>query len=461
MPQPPKVGAFGLAPMTRPKAKRRCLAVVLAAGEGRRMYSQRPKVLHDLAGRSLLAHTLAAVEAAGADGIAIVVAPGQDEIVGAAKRAAPAAQIFVQSAPLGTAHAVLAAQPAFASFDDILVAFADTPLVMPQTFAKLREALAEAAVAVLGFEAADPQGYGRLILDKGELTEIREDKDLSESQRGLTLCNGGLMAICGAQGPGLLESIGKANAQGEYYLTDIVAKARARGLKVAIVAAQEEEVLGINDRRQLAAAEAVLQGRLRDNAMAAGVTLLDPRRVYLSFDTQFGRDVVVEPDVFFGPGVKVGDGATIRAFSHLLGAEVGAGAIVGPFARLRPGTVLGESVHVGNFVEVKAASLGAGVKANHLAYIGDATIGPGANIGAGAITCNYDGFTKFQTNIGEGAFIGVNAALVAPVSIGAGAYIGSGSVITKDVAADALAVARPRQIEKPFWAKAFRAKHRK
>jgi bifunctional UDP-N-acetylglucosamine pyrophosphorylase / glucosamine-1-phosphate N-acetyltransferase len=457
---PPAAGSDPVA-MTS-SAQRRCLAVVLAAGDGKRMRSGRPKVLHELAGRSMLAYVLAAAASAGADRLAVVVAPGQEEIVAEAKRIAPTAEIFVQTAPLGTAHAVLAAKPAFPGFEDILIAFADTPLVTPETFAKLRHALAEShAVAVLGFEAADPAGYGRLIFEEGALAAIREDKDLREKEHGFTLCNAGLMAIEGAHCATLLEAIEKANAQGEYYLSDVVAAARCRGLKIAVVAAPEEEVLGVNDRRQLAAVESVIQERLKTKAMASGVSFLDPKRVYLSYDTTFGRDVTVEPDVFFGPRVKIGDGVAIRAFSHLEGAEVGPGAIVGPFARLRPGTVLGENVHVGNFVEVKAATLGAGVKANHLAYIGDATIGAGTNVGAGAITCNYDGFTKFHTEVGEGVFVGVNAALVAPVKIGAGAYIASGSVVTDDVAEDALVVARARQVEKPFWAKAFRAKHRK
>jgi bifunctional UDP-N-acetylglucosamine pyrophosphorylase / glucosamine-1-phosphate N-acetyltransferase len=442
-------------------AKRRCLAVVLAAGEGKRMRSERPKVLHELAGRSMLAHVLAALGTAGADRLAIVVGPNQEAVAAEATRFAPTAEIFVQKAPLGTANAVLAAKPVLSEFDDIVVAFADTPLVTPETFAKLRRALESHAIAVLGFEAADPAGYGRLIFEDGGLAAIREDKDLGENERRLSLCNAGLMAIAGAHGVALLEAIGNTNAQGEYYLSDAVAGARRRGLGVAVVSAPEEEVLGINDRRQLAAAEAVLQARLKGNAMESGVTFLAPERVHLSYDTAFGRDVRVEPDVFFGPRVKIGDDAVIRAFSHLEGAEVGPGAIVGPFARLRPGAVLGEAVHIGNFVEVKAATLGAGVKANHLAYIGDATIGAGTNVGAGAITCNYDGFTKFHTEVGEGVFVGVNAALVAPVKIGAGAYIASGSVVTDDVAADALVVARARQVEKPFWAKAFRAKHRK
>ncbi len=444
--------------------RRRCLAVVLAAGVGKRMGSRKPKVLHELAGRTMLAHVLAAVAAAGADKIAVVVGAGQEAVGAEVKRVAPEAEVFVQSAPLGTAHAVLAAKSALAEgFDDILIAFADTPLVRPATFSGLRAALAEAgaAVVVLGFEASDPKGYGRLILEGPALVAIREHKDLQEHELGLTLCNAGLMAFAGPQGLALLEAIGKINAQNEYYLTDAVAIAYARGLGAAALSVPEDEVLGINDRQQLAAAEAVLQSRLRCEAMQAGVTLLDPGSVHLSFDTELAADVTVEPNVFFGPGVRVGAGSLIRAFSHLEGAKVGEDCIVGPFARLRPGAELGDGVHIGNFVEVKAARLGPGVKANHLAYIGDATIGARTNIGAGAITCNYDGFAKFKTEVGEGAFIGVNSALVAPVKIGAGAYVGTGSVITKDVDADALALARERQIQKPGWAKAFRAKHKK
>jgi bifunctional UDP-N-acetylglucosamine pyrophosphorylase / glucosamine-1-phosphate N-acetyltransferase len=444
--------------------KRSCLAIVLAAGEGKRMRSATPKVLHDLAGRSLLAHVLSGVSAAGADRIALVVAPGHDLVVKAAKAVVPDIDIFVQSPALGTAHAVLAAKAAIAEgYDDILVAFADTPLVRPETFGRLRAGLAAArrAVATLGFFASNPRGYGRLIQENETLVAIREDRDLQDGESEIVFCNAGLMAIAGATALQLLESIGSDNAQGEYYLTDIVAAAREQGLNAVAIDAPEDEVLGINDREQLATAEAIVQERLKAAAMQAGVTFIDPTRVTLSHDTQFGRDVLVEPDVFFGPGVKVGDGVTIRAFSHLVGAEIGPRSIVGPFARLRPGASLAEDVHVGNFVEVKASTLGPGVKANHLAYIGDATIGAKTNIGAGVITCNYDGFTKFRTDIGEGVFIGVNSALVAPVKVGDGAYIGTGSVITDDVAPDSLALARSRQIEKPSWAKVFRAKHQK
>ena len=443
---------------------RKCLAIVLAAGEGTRMRSVRPKVLHQLGGRSMLAHVLSALSAAGAERLAIVVGPAQEAVVDEAKRFAPQAEFFVQAERLGTAHAVLAARDAFAAgFDDIIVAFADTPLVRAETFSALRAALAEqkSSVVALGFKADDPTGYGRLILENGELQAIREQKDASEAEGGLRLCNAGLMAFAGKDALKLLDSIGNANNQKEYYLTEAVAIARSTNLGARALIAEADEVLGVNDRSQLAAAEAVLQKRLREKAMRHGVTLLDPSSVYLSCDTQFGCDIVIEPNVFFGPGVSVGDGSVIRAFSHLEGAEIGAGVTIGPFARLRPGAKLAERVHVGNFVEIKASTLAAGVKANHLSYIGDASIGANTNIGAGTITCNYDGFGKFRTEIGEAAFIGSNSSLVAPVKIGAGAYIGTGSVVTQDVSTDALAIARAHQVEKPGWAKAFRDKHRK
>jgi bifunctional UDP-N-acetylglucosamine pyrophosphorylase/glucosamine-1-phosphate N-acetyltransferase len=432
------------------------------------MRSSRPKVLHEIAGRSLLAHVLAAVRAAGAAKIAVVVAPGQDSVAAEARRSVPEAEIFIQAEPRGTAHAVLAARDAIAAgYDDILVAFADTPLVRTETFTALRSSLAVSAgghappaVVALGFEASDPTGYGRLIMDGHELVAICEHKDLPPEDQGLSFCNAGLMAFAGEYCLRLLDAIDTANAQNEYYLTDAISAARAHGHKVAALRASEREVLGVNDRLQLAAAESILQERLREAAMRAGASLVDPQSVHLSFDTELGSDVTVEPHVYFGPGVRVADGALIRAFSHLEGAVVGPRAIIGPFARLRPGAVLAEDVHVGNFVEVKASMLGAGVKANHLAYLGDAKIGPRTNIGAGVITCNYNGFAKFTTEIGEGCFIGVNAALVAPVTIGAGAYVGTGSVITQDVPAQSLALARARQIEKPGWAKRFRDAHK-
>lgn len=445
--------------MTSNKSNMRtCLAVVLAAGEGKRMKSDLPKVLHEVAGRSMLGHVLAAVAAAGADAIAVIVGPGREDVAAQALSCAPSAEIFVQSDRLGTAHAVLRARAALErDFDDVIVAFADTPLVTAQTFAGLRAELARGVtVAALGFEAADPTGYGRFLMDGGDLAAIREHKDATEAEREIRICNAGLMALAGKPALGILDSIGNANAQGEFYLTDAVAAAREAGLRTAAVIAAESEVMGVNDRIQLAEAEAAMQRRLRASAMREGATLLDPDSVHLSFDTKLGRDVVVEPGVFFGPCVEVGDGATIKAWSHLEGATVARGASIGPFARLRPGAVIGEKAKVGNFVEIKAADIGPGAAVSHLTYIGDASIGAKANIGAGTITCNYDGFSKFRTEIGAGAFIGSNSSLVAPVRIGDRAIVGSGSVITRDVEADALALGRGRQADRPGWAKAFR-----
>jgi bifunctional UDP-N-acetylglucosamine pyrophosphorylase/glucosamine-1-phosphate N-acetyltransferase len=435
------------------------LAVVLAAGEGTRMRSARPKVLHAIANRSLLAHVLDAVGKAGGTTAAVVVGPNADAVANEAKRVLPGAEVFVQGDRKGTAHAVLAAKSAIARApDDVLVIFADTPLIRPETLVRMRDALAQgAAVVVLGFRPRDPTGYGRLIVDQGELVAIREELDASPAERAIDLCNGGLMAFAGASALAILERIGNANRKGEYYLTDAVAIARAMGLKATVIETEEDDVRGINTKAQLAETEAVLQQRLRQAAMGAGVTLVAPETVHLSVDTKFGRDVTVEPFVVFGPGVTVEDNAVIRSFSHLERAHVGKGALVGPYARLRPGAQLGEGVHIGNFVEVKEARIEAGAKANHLSYIGDATVGAGANVGAGTITCNYDGIAKHRTEIGENAFIGSNSALVAPVKIGDGAYVGSGSVITQDVPAEALAVARGRQAVKEGWAGRLRA----
>jgi bifunctional UDP-N-acetylglucosamine pyrophosphorylase / glucosamine-1-phosphate N-acetyltransferase len=439
---------------------RRALAIVLAAGEGTRMKSDRPKVLHEVAGRSMLGHVLAAVAEAGVEAVAIVIGPGREDVRAEALKLAPGAQVFVQTERRGTAHAVLAARSAIANgYDDVIVLFADTPLVTGATISALRLALAEGAgVAALGFYAANPFGYGRLLQDGvGQLLAIREEKDASAAERAVKLCNAGLMALAGREALDWLGRIGSNNAKGEYYLTDVIEIARAVGRNAGIVTAEEAEVLGVNDRIQLAEAEAVAQDRLRRAAMAAGVTMIAPETVYLCADTAFGRDVLVEPHVVFGPGVTVADGAVIHAFSHLEGASVGVGATIGPYARLRPGANLAEKAKVGNFVEIKNANVAAGAKVNHLTYIGDADIGAGANIGAGTITCNYDGFFKYRTVIGENAFIGSNSALVAPVTVGAGAYVGSGSVVTKNVAPDALAVARGRQMEKAGWGAAFRA----
>jgi bifunctional UDP-N-acetylglucosamine pyrophosphorylase/glucosamine-1-phosphate N-acetyltransferase len=438
--------------------RRSCLGIVLAAGEGVRMRSSRPKALHEVAGRAMLAHALEALAAAGAERIAVVVGPNCDAVAAAARKSAAGAEIFVQSERRGTAHATLAARAAIArGYDDILVTYADIPLITAPTLSALRQGLADGAgLVVLGFEAADPTGYGRLIERDGRLAAIREHKDASAEERAVSRCNAGPMAIAGAQAQAMLKAIGCNNAQGEFYLTDLVEIAQARGLRAEARLTGEEEVMGVNDRAQLALAEAAMQRRLRRRAMIEGATLIAPETVFLAMDTKIGRDVVIEPHVVIGAGVTIDDGAVIRAFSHLEGAHVAAEAAIGPYARLRPGADIQAKAKIGNFVEIKAASIEAGAKVNHLSYIGDARVGAGANVGAGTITCNYDGFGKYRTDIGAGAFIGSNSALVAPVTIGDRAYVGSGSVVTKDVEADALAVARGHQMTKPGWAKAFR-----
>lgn len=423
------------------------------------MQSARPKVLHELAGLSMLGHVLSTLAATGAWRVAVVVPPGQEAVIAEAKRCLPGVAIAVQKERLGTAHAVLAARAAIAEgYDDVLVALADAPLVRPETLCAMRRKLAAGknAVVVLGFAAKDPAGYGRLIIEDGTLCAIREERDAADAERAITLCNAGLMALDGRQALGLLEAIGNANSKQEYYLTDIVALARARGLKVAIESTAEEEALGINDRVQLAAVESVLQARLRAAAMLGGATLIDPQSVTLAFDTVLGRDTIIEPHVVFAQGVTIGEGTRIRSFSYLEKSVVGANAVIGPFARLRPGNDLAEDAHIGNFVELKASVIGPGAKINHLSYIGDARVGAKANVGAGTVTCNYDGLAKHRTEIGASAFIGSNSSLVAPVKIGTGAYIGSGSVITEDVAPGALALGRARQIEKPGRGARFR-----
>jgi len=423
------------------------------------MRSSRPKVLHTLAGRSLIGHVLMAVQAAGSTAVAVVLGPEHDDVLADVRQYAPEAEVFMQTQRRGTAHAVLAAKAALEKgADQIVVAFGDTPLIRPETLTRLRASLADgAAVAVVGFRPADPTGYGRLVTKGDELFAIVEDADATAAERSIELCNGGLMALDGKVALAILERIGNANRKNEYYLTEAVAVARAMNRQAIALEVTEDEVSGINTKAQLAATEAIMQRQLRQNALDAGVTLIAPDTVHLSADTKLGRDVIVEPYVVFGPGVTVDDGATIRSFSHLQGAHVGKGAIVGPYARLRPGAKLEEGVHIGNFVEVKEALIEAGAKANHLTYIGDARVGAGANVGAGTITCNYDGEAKHRTDIGKGAFIGSNSALVAPVKIGDGAYIGSGSVITSDVPADALALGRGRQTVKEGWAKRLRS----
>ncbi len=437
---------------------RSSLTLVLAAGEGTRMRSALPKVLHEVAGRSLLANVLLAAPAGKHDRLAVVVGPDHQSVADEARKLWPQAQVFVQSERKGTAHAVLAARTALAEgVDDLLIVFGDTPLVTAETFARLRAALkGDVAMAVLGFRAKDPTGYGRLLVEGDQLVAIREQADASEAERKVDLCNAGMMAFAGKTALQILERIGNANSKSEYYLTDAVGIAREMGLRATVIETHEDEVRGINTKTQLAEAESVMQQRLRHEAMEAGVTLVAPETVFLSSDTTFGRDVVIEPFVVIGPGVSIADGAVIHSFSHVTQSSIGKKVSVGPYARIRPGTSLGEGVRIGNFVETKAAVLEAGVKVNHLSYVGDAHVGTNANIGAGTIMCNYDGFDKHRTEVGAGAFVGSNSSLVAPVKIGAGSYIGSGSVITREVPEDALVVERNEQVTRPGWAKRYR-----
>jgi bifunctional UDP-N-acetylglucosamine pyrophosphorylase/glucosamine-1-phosphate N-acetyltransferase len=442
----------------------RFAAIILAAGEGTRLKSARPKVLHEIAGQPMICHVIDALRPLVPAETVIVRGSDGDSVA----RAVSPLPSVVQSPPRGTGDAVRAAGPALAAaiadIADIVVVFGDTPLLRTETIAALidaRRRAPEVAVAVAGMRPSDPAPYGRLVLDgKGALLRIVEARDADADELLIGLCNGGIMAIDARHAFDLVDRIGNDNKKREFYLTDIVAIARAQGLSCRVAELPAEELLGVNTRAELAAAERVMQDRLRRRAMDEGATLVAPETVFLSADTRLGRDVVVEPNVVFGPGVTVADNVLIRSFSHLEGATIAEGAIVGPFARLRPGAVLEPNVHVGNFVEVKATRLGAGVKASHLSYLGDSDIGAGTNIGAGTITCNYDGFNKFRTIIGDNAFIGSNTALVAPVTVGDGAYVATGSVVTSDVAADALTIARARQVDKPGRAAALRARLR-
>ena len=433
-------------------------AIILAAGMGTRMKSALPKVMHKIAGRSMISHVMDTAQRAGFAQITVVIGPEGGALADEVRTHSPTARIVVQKDRLGTAHAVSMARSELEDTRaDILVLYGDTPLIRPETLDLMCAGLRKSDMVVLGFEAGDPSGYGRLVLEaNGELAAIREDADASAVEKQISLCNSGVMAFRGGVLPGLLDRIENDNAKGEYYLTDAVELARTGGLSCGVVKAPEDDVLGINSRPQLAQAERIMQQRLRRAAMKGGASLIDPDTVYFSQDTVLGRDVVIEPCVVFGPGVRVGDRVEIKGFSHIEQAQIAEGCIIGPYARLRPGADLAPGVKVGNFVEIKKSRVLDGAKVNHLSYIGDAEIGAKANIGAGTITCNYDGFSKSLTRIGAGAFIGSNSALVAPVQIGDGAYIGSGSVITKDVQADALAVARGKQVEKPGWASAFR-----
>ena len=438
------------------------LAIILAAGKGTRMKSALPKVLHRIAGAPMLAHVMSVVAGAGLKRQSLVESPGMEEVGEVARGIEPKIEVFVQAEQLGTADAVKAAGRAYERFEGpVLVLYGDTPLLRPHTVkAVLAEIDAGADLVVIGFEAKDPTGYGRLLFDKtGALCGIREEKDASDAERALTLCNSGIMAFRSSKTlAGLLARIGNDNAKGEFYLTDAVALARGDELTARVVLADTEEVLGVNSRAELAAAEAVMQHRLRSAVMENGATLVAPETVFLSYDTKIGKDVLIEPHVVIGPGVTIDDGVSIGSFCYIEAAEIGKGAMLGPFARLRPGATLGKSAKIGNFVEIKKSEIGEGAKVNHLTYIGDASIGARANVGAGTVICNYDGFAKHRTEIGAGAFIGSNSSLVAPVKIGDGAYIGSGSVITKDVPADALALSRTPQDERPGWAAKVRAR---
>jgi bifunctional UDP-N-acetylglucosamine pyrophosphorylase/glucosamine-1-phosphate N-acetyltransferase len=433
-------------------------AIILAAGAGTRMKSSLPKVLHKVAGLPMLGHVVKALRGAGVDRIVVVTAPSGEAV--RAYAAALGCESAIQDRQLGTGHAAAAAREALAGFGGTLViAAGDAPLITPEVVTDLLKAQARTGLALTAFNAADPAAYGRVLMTPdGFLNRIVEFKDATESERRITLCNSGLYAADAAKFFRWAAALKNENAQGEYYLTDVPVIARAEGVKCALAFADEAVVTGVNSRAELAGAENLMQQAIRRRFLDGGVGMTAPETVYFSHDTEIGNDAQIEPFVVFGPGVAVEGGAIIRAYSHLEGAKVAAGAIVGPYARLRPGADIGAGAHIGNFVEVKNAAIGAGAKANHLTYLGDAVVGPKANIGAGTITCNYDGFGKYRTEIGAGAFIGSDTALVAPVKVGDGAVTAAGSVITKDVEAGALAVARGRQVQKSGWAAAFRTK---
>ncbi|MEM6414335.1 MAG: bifunctional UDP-N-acetylglucosamine diphosphorylase/glucosamine-1-phosphate N-acetyltransferase GlmU [Pseudomonadota bacterium] len=433
--------------------------IILAAGHGTRMKSSTPKVLHAIAGRSMLAHVFHNANDLAPQRRAVVIGDHAPEVGDAARAIDSEVFVGVQSPPRGTGDAVAKAIPGLDGFDGIvLVLYADTPFVSCETLKRLIDQIeAGNDVAVLGFRPDDPGAYGRLkCAHDGSLEAIIEAGDANEEELKITLVNSGVMALSSSFLRSGLPRLTNENAKREFYLTDLVGLARGDGLQCAVVEAQTSEVMGVNSRGELAIAEATYQKKCRENAMAQGVTLIDPQTVYFSYDTEIAPDVVIEPSVYFGPGVKIGSGSRIKAFSHIEGAHIGDAVQIGPFARLRPATEISDGAKIGNFVEVKKATLGKDAKVSHLSYIGDAKIGADANIGAGTITCNYDGYTKHVTEIGIGAFVGSNSSLVAPVTIGDGAYVGSGSVITKSVESDALAVARGRQKDIAGWATRMR-----
>jgi bifunctional UDP-N-acetylglucosamine pyrophosphorylase / glucosamine-1-phosphate N-acetyltransferase len=429
---------------------RPCALVILAAGQGTRMNSDLAKVLHQIGGAPLVAHAINAGTSLNPAHIVIVTGHAAEAVETAVADFAPEAVCVRQAKQLGTGHAVLQAATALEGFSgDVIVLYGDTPFITPETLQAMRAARGEHDIVMLGFEAADPGRYGRLIMDGASLTRIVEAKDATPDQLEITLCNSGLLCADAATLMALLAKVGNTNASGEYYLTDVPAIAGSEGLVSTVVTCPESETLGINSRAELADAERLFQMEKRREMQENGVTMVAPETVFFALDTWIGRDVLIEPNVVFGPGVTVENDVTIRAFSHLEGCHLGARATVGPYARLRPGTELGNDARIGNFVEVKASEIGEGVKVNHLSYIGDASIGARSNIGAGTITCNYDGVFKHCTEIGQDVFVGSNTMLVAPLTLGDGAMTGSGSVITKDVPAGDLAIGRAKQTNKP------------
>jgi bifunctional UDP-N-acetylglucosamine pyrophosphorylase/glucosamine-1-phosphate N-acetyltransferase len=428
--------------------------IILAAGKGTRMKSDLPKVLHEIGGAPMLVHAVQAGRTLDPDHAVVVAGHGADAVAAAMRDDDPAVRIVLQTDQLGTAHAVAQARPELEGYEgDALVLYGDTPFIRPETLRRMADARRAHDIVVLGFEAADPGRYGRLVVSGGTLERIVEFKDATPTEQAITLCNSGVVMASAPVLFDLIAQVGNDNASGEYYLTDIVGLARAQGLSATAVTCAEVETMGINSRAELSVAEAAFQARRRAEALENGVTLVAPDTVHFAHDTYLGRDCLIEPNVIFGPGVTIETGARIRAFSHLEGCHVARGAIVGPYARLRPGTELAEDTRIGNFVEVKQALIGEGTKVNHLSYIGDAEIGRDSNIGAGTITCNYDGVMKHQTRIGDRVFIGSDTMLVAPVSVGDDAMTGSGSVITRDVAPGALAIARAPQVDKPGLAR--------
>jgi len=439
--------------------QRRFAVVILAAGQGTRMRSDTHKVLHPIASRPLLLHLLGCVDALGADKKVVVVGKGREQVEEAI--AGRDVAIAVQTEQKGTGHAVQQAAAALSGYDGpVIILYGDTPFVRADTLRRMIDRLdgdGGPGVVVLASSPADPLKYGRIILGQGDrIAKMVEYKDATEEERAVRLCNSGMMAVRARDLFRWLAQVGNDNAAGEYYLPDIVNIAAAEGREAVVIEGDPYEAAGVNSRAELAHLELEWQRRRREQALEQGATLIDPESVWFAYDTKLGRDVTVEPHVVFGPGVEIADGATIRAFSHIDGAKIGARAIIGPFARVRPGTRLAERTKVGNFVEIKNADIAEGAKVNHLSYVGDASIGARANIGAGTITCNYDGFGKHRTEIGEGAFIGSNTALVAPVIVGAGAIVGAGSVITRNVEPDSLAVERNEQRGIAGWARRFR-----